>query len=80
LFDVVTYAIGMVLFPVVKLLQIGAVLIIGLGCGVIVISIGFHRAALVATVPISASIDNGTRSIESPEISLYYLHQDRLIA
>jgi fatty-acid desaturase len=46
---VVTYAIGIGLFPVVKLLQIGAVLIIGFGCGVIVISIGFHRSSLCSS-------------------------------
>jgi hypothetical protein len=44
----------LVLFPVVKLLQIGAVLIIGFGFGVIVISIGFSSELFVAAVPVSA--------------------------
>jgi hypothetical protein len=58
----------LVLFPVVKLLQIGAVLIIGFGFGVIVISMVFIRRPLqLYLFPIS--IDNRTRNNES-QISL----------
>jgi hypothetical protein len=42
MYNYLCYRIGFI--PVVKLLQIGAVLIIGFGFGVIVISIGFHQS------------------------------------